>query len=119
MAQESSPHLHYRTDKGVTVVGFSSPYLQAEADIEKVGAELIDLVEKKGLTKVVLTFQGVRFVSSSMLAQVVKLQKAVTRAGGKLRVCSLAPVLLEVIQKSHLDKLLDVVPDETAALNKF
>ena len=120
MSQGSSPHLHYRTDyKGVTVVGFNSPYLQAEADIEKVGADLLDLVENKGLTKLVLTFQGVRFVSSSMLAQVVKLHKAVAKAGGKLRVCSLAPALLEVVQKSHLDKLLDVVPDEAAAMTKF
>lgn len=119
MSQDAPGHVQYRTDKGVTVVGFVSPYLQAEADIEKVGAELFDLVEKKGLTKLVLTFHGVRFVSSSMLAQVVKLQKVVTKAGGRLRLCSLSPQLLEVVHKSHLDKLLDVAEDEAAALTKF
>ena len=119
MSQETAPHLHYRTDKGVTIVGFASPYLQSEADIETVGAELRDLVETKGLTRLVLTFQGVRFVSSSMLAQLAQLQKAVSRAGGKLRLCSLGPSLLEVLHKSHLDRLFDVATDETAALNKF
>jgi anti-sigma B factor antagonist len=119
MAQDAAKHIQYHTDKGVTVVGFNSPYLQAEADIEQVGRELFDLVETKGLNRIVLTFQGVRFMSSSMLAQVVKLQKLVSKAKGRLRVCALAPPLLEVVQKSHLDKLLDVVPDEQAALNKF
>ena len=119
MTQEASSPIQYRTTNGVTVVGFTSPYLQAETDVEKVGAELFDLVEVKGHTKLVLTFQGVRFVSSSMLAQVVKLQRKVTKAGGKLRLCSLTPALTEVIHTSHLDKLLDVVADEPAALHKF
>src|SRR3954447_6472677 len=89
MTQGTSPHLQYRTDQGVTVVGFASPYLQSEAEIETVGAELRDLVEKQGLTRLVLTFQGVRVVSSSMLAQVVELHRTVAKAGGKLRLCSL------------------------------
>lgn len=119
MALESASHLQYRTHDGVTVVGFASPYLQTESDIETVGAELLELVEKKGLKKIVLTFHGVRFVSSSMLAQVVKLQKSVAKAGGKMRLCSLSPSLLEVVQKSHLDKMFDVVADESVALTKF
>src|SRR5438105_3228543 len=113
MTQESPQYIQYRTNDGVTVVGFASHYLQAESDIEKAGAELIDLVEGKGLTKLIITFQGVRFVSSSMLAQVFKLQKVITKAKGRLRICSLSPALLEVVQKSQLDKLIEVVPDET------
>lgn len=122
MTQDSAQpqHIQYRTNAfGVTVVGFSSPYLQAETDISKVAAELFELVEKKGLTKLVLTFQGVRFVSSSMLAQLVKLHKTLVKEGGKLRLCCLTPTLLDVVHTSHLDKLLDVVADETAALHKF
>jgi anti-sigma B factor antagonist len=119
MPPDPPSNLRYRTNNGVTVAGFATPYLQAEADIEKVGAELFDLVENKGLNRLIISFKGVRFVSSSMLAQVVKLQKAITRSKGRLRLCSLTPDLLDVVKKSNLDKLLDVVDDETAALNKF
>jgi anti-anti-sigma factor len=119
MPADSPSHLQYRTDKGVTVVGFTNPYLQAETDIEKVGAELLGLVENQGLNKIILTFNGVRFASSSMLAQVVKLHRAVAKAKGKLRVCALSPALMEAVRTSQLDKLLDVAPDETAALTKF
>jgi anti-sigma B factor antagonist len=119
MAQESAQHLQYRTTGGVTVVGFTSPYLQAEGDIEKVGAELVDLVDAQGHTKIVLSFLGVRFVSSSMLAQVVNLHKKLAKAKGKLRVCCLAPPIKEVLKASQLDKMLEVCEDEAAALNKF
>ena len=124
MTQEPAPaqpqHLQYRTNAfGVTVVGFSTAYLQSEVEINKVAAELVDLIEKKGLTKLILTFQGVRFMSSSMLAQLVRLHKLLAKAGGKLRICCLSPTMMEVIHTSQLDKLLDVVADETAALHKF
>jgi anti-anti-sigma factor len=87
--------------------------------IEKVGAELFELVEGKALTKIILTFAGVRFVSSSMLAQVVKLHKKLSKVKGRLRVCCLSPALQEVLRTSQLDKLLEVFPDEASALSKF
>ncbi len=112
-------HLQYRTTNGVTVVGFNTPYLQAEADVEKVGAELFDLVDSQKLTKLVLSFQGVRFVSSSMLAQLVQLHKKLHKSGGKLRLCALSPTLADLVHTTHLDKLFEVVPDEASALEKF
>lgn len=117
--QESPPQLHYRNNGSATVVGFANPYLQAEDVIEKVGAELFDLVEGKGFTKIVLSFSGVRFVSSAMLAQVVKLHKKVAKAKGRLAICSLTPALREVLRTSHLDKMLEVFDSESAALAKF
>ena len=119
MPQDSAPLIHYRTTNLVTVVGFSNPYLQTEDVVTKVGNELFDLVETKGLTKIVLSFNGVRFVSSSMLAQVVKLHKKLSKVKGRLRVCCLTPALQEVLRTSQLDKLLDVCPDESAAMVKF
>ena len=119
MSQGNAQHIQYKTTNFVTVVGFTSPYLQAEEVIEKVGIELFDLVETKGLTKIILSFNGVRFVSSSMLAQVVKLHKRLAKAKGRLRICCLAPELSEVLRVSQLDKLLEIFPDEALALAKF
>ena len=117
---ESAPQsLHVRSNAGVAVVGFASPYLQSEQVIEKVGAELLDLVDEQGFTKVILSFNGVRFASSSMLAQVVKLHKKLMKQKGMLRLCSLTPSLREVLKVSQLDRLLDVHEDEASALNKF
>jgi anti-anti-sigma factor len=119
MSQSPPQYIHFRNIGGVAVVGFPTAYLQAEDAIEKVGAELLELVEERGFTKVILSFDGVRFVSSSMLAQMVKLHKRLSKLNGKLRICSLNPSVQEVLRHSHLDRLLDVQPDEAAALQKF
>lgn len=119
MLQDPAKHLQYRTQGGVTVVGFTSSYLNTEDAIERIGQELMDLVEIEGARKVLLTFSGVRFLSSSMLAQVVKLHKRLGKAGGRLRVSSLTPEMRQVLHASQLDRLLEVYDDETAALAKF
>jgi anti-anti-sigma factor len=104
---------------GVCVVGFASHYLQTEAVIAKVGAELQALAKEHEHGRMVLSFDGVRFVSSSMLAEVVRLHKAITKGKGKLRVCGLAPTIRDVLRASQLDKLLDVHENETTALAGF
>ena len=119
MSQDPNQHLRIRRANGVAIVSFLTPYLQTEDVIEKVGAELFQLVDDEGFTKVLLSFNGVRFLSSSMLAQMVRLHKKLTKDKGKLRVSNLPPAMKDVMHASHLDKMLEVFDDEAAALTKF
>jgi anti-sigma B factor antagonist len=109
--------VRYKLD--VAIVGFITPYLQTEEDVNKATAELFDLVENHEVLKMILSFDGVRFVSSSMLAQVIRLHKTLAKAKGKLRLCALANPVRDVLRASQLDKMLDVQTDEAAALVKF
>lgn len=119
MPQESTANLHLNFVNGVAVISFATPYLQTEDAIARVGAELFELAERWSFTKVLITFDGVRFVSSSMLAQIVKLHKQLAKNKGRVRLCCLTPTLREVLKASQLDKLMEVFDDEKAALAKF
>src|SRR5690349_13196624 len=100
MSQDTTEHLRLTFVNGVAVVSFQTPYLQSEDAIEKVAVELFDVVKKWDCSKVLLTFDGVRFVSSSMLAQVVKLHKSLAKTKGRVRLCGLTPALREVLKAS-------------------
>lgn len=119
MTQESTQNLRLNFVNGVAVIGFATPYLQTEDAIAKVGEELFELAGRWDFSKVLITFEGVRFVSSSMLAQIVKLQKQLARNKGRVRLCNLTPTLREVLRASQLDRLMEVFEDEKAALAKF
>ena len=119
MSQAEYKQIRVRHKLDVAIVGFTTAYLQSEDDAAKAGAELFNLVEEQEVTKMVLSFDGVRFVSSSMLAQVIKLHKVLAKAKGKLRLCSLSSTVRDVLHASQLDKMLDVYEDEAAALVKF
>jgi len=119
MSETDYKQIRLRHKLDVAIVGFTTAYLQSEEDATKTGAELFSLIEDHEVTKMVLSFDGVRFVSSSMLAQVIKLHKALAKNKGKLRLCSLSPTVRDVLHASQLDKMLDVYDDEAAALTKF
>jgi anti-sigma B factor antagonist len=119
MPTDTPSHLRCRQLGAVTIVGFDTPYLQTEDLVEKIGADLNKLVAEEKPTKLILSFDGVRFLSSSMLAQVVKLHKSLAKTKARLRICGLAPAIREVLHASQLDRLLDVHDDENAALEKF
>ena len=119
MSEPEYKQLRVRHKLDVAIVGFTTAYLQSEEDATKAGTELFDLVENQEVTKMVLSFDGVRFVSSSMLAQVIKLHKALAKAKGKLRLCHLSPMVRDVLRASQLDKMLEVYDDEAAAMVKL
>lgn len=119
MSVESNSHLRIFRKSGVAIVSFLTPYLQTEEVIQAVGEELSKVVEDEGFTKILLSFNGVRFLSSSMLAQMVKLQKKLTKVKGRVRVSTLPPAMKEVMRVSQLDKMIEVFDDETTALETF
>jgi anti-sigma B factor antagonist len=119
MSEDTTTYLRIRRDEGVAVVNFLTPYLQTEDVIQKVAVELARLVDEEGFTKVLLSFTGVRFLSSSMLAQIVKLQKKLTKVKGRVRISGLPPAMKEVMHISQLDRMLEVFDDEPEALVAF
>ncbi len=102
----------------MAIVSFTTPYLQTEDVIEKVGEELTDLAEVQGYNKLIVSFDGIRFASSSMLAQIFKLHKKTSKSKGWLKLCCVTPTLKEVLRASQLDKLLEVHETEEAAIAK-
>jgi anti-anti-sigma factor len=119
MSQVSPELLNIRKRLGgMAIVTFTTPYLQTEDVIERVGAELTELAEVHGYNKLIVSFDGVRFASSSMLAQVFTLHKKVTKSKGWLKLCCVTPTLKEILRASQLDRLLEVHETEEAAVAK-
>jgi anti-anti-sigma factor len=87
--------------------------------VKGVADELFDLIESKGFTKLVLNLSNAYFVSSTMLAHLVKLHRRVQEIKGKLRLCCLRPVIQDAFQVSNFDKIFELFPDEASALKKL
>ena len=60
--------------------------------------------------RVLLDLSGVEYVSSSGLRVLLMLSKAMRKAGGHLKLCSLSPFVAEVFEVSNFLRLLP--PDE-------
>lgn len=105
---------------GVAIVSFSDAMTMFEGDkVQAVGKELSDLVDSRKEPKILLNLSNAHFMSSAMLAHLVKMHRKIQGAKGRLRLCGLRPVILDAFRVSQFDKIFEIFPDEVAALKRF
>jgi len=104
----------------VAVVSFRETMAMFEGDkVQAVGKELLDLVESRKEPKILLNFSNAHFVSSAMLAHLVKLHRKIQDAKGRIKLCNLRPVIMDAFKVSHFDRIFEIHSDEVSALKKF
>jgi anti-anti-sigma factor len=120
MAESDYQHIIVKIIDGVAVVNFRESIAMFEGDrVQEVSAELIDLVTSRREPKIVLNLAAAHFMSSAMLAHMVKLHRKIQEAKGRLRLCGLRPVIMDAFKVSHFDRIFDIYADEASALKKF
>ncbi|QDU93571.1 STAS domain-containing protein [Lignipirellula cremea] len=112
-------HLEINEVGGVTVVRFVDKKILDAVNIQEMGQELFDLVEKDSRKNLLLNFTNVEFLSSAALNKLIVLNNKVKGVGGKLRFSSLRPEIYEVFVITRLNQLFDIKDSESEALNSF
>jgi stage II sporulation protein AA (anti-sigma F factor antagonist) len=100
----------------VTVVTFVDSKIIDEAEIQELGQELYDLVERDGRKKIVLNFSNVEFLSSAALGKLIGFDKRVKQNSAELVLSNIRPEIYEVFAITKLTKLFEIKDDEADAL---
>ena len=103
----------------VTVVNFMDKKILDEANIQEIGDELFDLVDKRYKVKLVLNFENVEFLSSAALGKLITLSKKVQAEKGSLKLCAISPQIYEVFRITKLNKLFDITDTVEHAVAKL
>jgi anti-sigma B factor antagonist len=90
-----------------------------ESVIQQISQDLIELLGKTEETNVVLDFDQVRFMSSSALGMLIKVNKKCKEFKIDLKLCNIAPDIMQVFKITRLDKILAIYPDSQAAFAAF
>ena len=101
---------------GVTVVTFADSKIIDEEEIQELGQELYDLVERENHRKFVLNFSHVEFLSSAALGKLISFEKKVSTHDGELILTNIRPEIYEVFAITKLTKLFQIKDDEADAL---
>jgi anti-anti-sigma factor len=91
-------------------------FLIDEGIIRELGQHFERLIKDDGHSRLLINLGGVRYLSSTMLAQLAWLGRRVQPIGGQIQLCGLNPLLRDMVRVSHLDGVLDVCEDEAEAL---
>lgn len=113
-------HLEFKDRDDVVVANLRLGTILDQSLIERIGAELqAAVLEAAATRKLVLNFQQVQFMSSAMLGKLVLLQKKCKTDKVALKLCGISPNVMEVFTITKLNKLFEIVKDETTAVGGF
>jgi len=104
----------------VVVVTFAESKILDESVIRQIGEEFKNLTtEAAAERKLLVRFDRVTFMSSSMLGQVMRLAKQCKADKIDLKLSDIAPSIMEVFKITRMDKLLSIYATEAEALKAF
>ena len=81
--------------------------------------QLIRELAEKGQKRVLLNLKDVKYIDSSGVGDLVRSATSLRRQGGDLKLLSPAPMVLEILQITRLDRVLDIKNDESLAVQSF
>jgi anti-anti-sigma factor len=105
--------------RDVTVVSFQNVMVLDSANIEALGRNLLDLVEKQDTRKLVLEFTAVKFMSSQALGVLLQLKRALEPVKGEVVIVGIRPELHKVFKITNLHKLFKFHDELDKALQEF
>lgn len=79
--------------------------------------ELVTLVERDGISKLVLDLAQVEYMDSSGLAALVEVMQIQRRRGKPLVLCAMQSKVQGIFEIARLDTIFTIVPDRQAALD--
>ena len=106
-------------ESGVTVATLRTASLVDELVIEAVGNELYALVDERAVTKLMVDFRAVSFLSSQMIGVLVSLQKKSREIEGELVFAGMRPNLKKVFEITKLDKIMTFADNQADGMSKF
>jgi anti-anti-sigma factor len=98
------------------VIHFAAPYLRDPSDVQRIVAEIEQVVATHQPRHLVINFGRLRQVTSSFLGALLTLRRMLKERGIRMRVCRLRPEVERAYRVCKLQKLIPIFPDEAKAL---
>ena len=100
----------------VGVANFLTSQVLDELNVQQLGQELNDLVDKEYMINLVVNFNKIKFLSSAVLGKLISLNKKIASQKGRLAFCCINPDIMQVFKITRLDKLISIYDDEDDAV---
>lgn len=104
----NNPYLQIEPVCGDVVITFKDARLVEEEHLRKIEEVILQLGESQPGTNMTLDFKKVKFMSSSALGFLVKLQKNVTAGRGTLKLRNMSKQIFEVFKITGLQKIFTI-----------
>ena len=115
----ANPNLSVEYIEEATVATLTDENILQAEQVQSLESTFLPLVEQNGAIRLVIDFSNVRFLTSSLLGLLIRLNKKIYENQGRLRLCSIDPKILEIFKITRLDTVFEIYSDKRQALSDF
>ena len=108
MAEHKEPMMEFTQRGRITVGTVRTASVLSTNNVSDFGNELFAHVDKHPKINLLLDFQRVEYLSSAVLTELLRIHRAISEKGGRMRICGISPVIHEVFQITNLDRIFSV-----------
>jgi len=112
---ENKPRISVKYTEKATIVTLTDEKILEENDIRAVQDSIMPVIDQSERMNLVVDFQNVRFLSSSVLGLLIRISKKIYERDGELRLCNINPKIHEIFKITRLTKVFDIYPDIESA----
>ncbi len=120
MSQPRYRYLKTKSEQGVLVVTLTPSRLEGDTMAQSLVDETQAAVSHADAKKVVLDLEHVEYLTSANFRPLLALRKKLKEVGGRMVLCNLSPVVVEIFQTTRLigsaSAFFEVEPDVDAAI---
>jgi anti-sigma B factor antagonist len=111
-AQPRRQRLEIENTGDVTVVKFVDKRILDDHNVQAIGKELFSLVEDQGRRKLLLNLTHVEYLSSAVLGKLIRLNKRLKAAGGRLVFCNIRAEVYDVLETTKMHHVFELARQE-------
>jgi anti-sigma B factor antagonist len=107
--------LEFEENGRIHVGTILSSSVLSPANVVEFGREVLEYINRHPGINLLLNFENVDYLSSAVLTELLKVHKAIESTHGRLRLCAVSPVILEVFEITNLNTMFTIHADGVAA----
>lgn len=111
-----NPNLSLDFRGSVVIATLTDEKILNENQLLGLEGSFLPLIEQTNGIQLVINFQNVKFLTSSVLGLLIRISKKVYEKEGTLRLCAITPQILDVFRITRLDKIFEIHTDIDDAL---
>ena len=104
----AASRLRVSEEEGVTRIEFVDRNILDEANIQRIGEEISEIVDAKTQPKLLISFNNVDHLSSAALGTLITINNKIRAKDGQLRLANIDAQIYEVFVITKLNKLFQI-----------
>ncbi|MBI5095619.1 MAG: STAS domain-containing protein [Candidatus Hydrogenedentes bacterium] len=115
----TQPPINFVQEGSITVGTIATTSVLDALNVSAFGQCALEYVRDKPGLNLLLNFEHVTYLSSAVLSELIRINDAVTKGGGAVRLCALEENLQEVFKITNLDQVFVIYGPAKDAVKRY